>query len=108
MILSTAYATWVLGEYGDQWVVRDQEGNEVGRFPSKWKEKDCMIAIHLGRKYELEAFNTGIAFCKDTREKVLIPIIEQKDMQIQALEQMNIKLSEKLEKFIIGDDEEAN
>lgn len=108
LALSTAYAAWVFAEHDDQWVVYDEAKNELGKLPKHWNEKDCMIAIRLGRKYELEAFNIGIAFGKSSRDKALIPIIEQKDIQIQTLEQMNIKLSEKLEKFIIGKTEEEN
>ena len=106
LTLSSAYVTWVLNEDDNKWIVRDQAANKIGEFPSTWKEKDCMIAIRLGRKYELEAFNTGIEFGKETREKSLLPVIEQLTSQVKALEQMNERLSSKLEQLIIGGDTE--
>ena len=106
LTLSAAYATWVLDEDDDKWIVRDKDANKIGEFPAKWKEKDCMTAIKLGRKYELEAFNIGISFGKEAREKSLLPIIEQLNIQVKVLEQMNERLSSKLEQLIIGDNAE--
>ncbi len=103
LALSTAYATWVRGENNNNWIVRDQSGEQIGEFPRHWKEKDCMTAIRLGRKFELIAFNLGIAFGKQKREESLLPAMGKMREQIAVLEQMNVRLSEKLEKLIIGE-----
>lgn len=103
LALSTAYATWVRAENDNQWIVRDQDGTELGRFPAKWKEKDCMIAINLGRKYELEAFNRGIDFGKEKRDQTYKPIMKKLNKDITELGAMNERLSTQLEKHIIGE-----
>lgn len=104
LALSTAYATWVMAEHDNMWVVRDEKDNELGKFPKNWTEKDCMIAIRLGRKYELEAFNIGIDFGKSQRDNVFGPIIKRLNAQIEELSGMNERLSTQLEKFIIGEE----
>jgi hypothetical protein len=105
--LSTAYATWNI-ENSTEWVIRDQDNNELWKFPRSFEEKGCMSAIHMGRKFELEAFNNGISFGKESRDQVYGPKINLLIEQIKVLEQMNVNLSTKLEKFIIGDDEEVS
>jgi hypothetical protein len=108
LTLSTAYATWVRGENDNQWLAKDKDENEIGRFPAKWNERDCMLAIRFGRKFELEAFNIGIDFGKSEYKRMFDPQVVYLTEQVSALEQMNISLSEKLEKFIIGDSDGTN
>lgn len=100
--LSTAYATWVYNENDNQWMVRDENDEILGSFPQHWKEKDCMIAIRLGRKYELISFNTGIDFGKQTMLNTCGPIIEELKLKNKYLEELNERLSTKLEQLIIN------
>ena len=102
--LSTASASWVQDEDDNKWIVKDQDGVKLGEFPRKWKAKDCMIAIRLGRKYELEAFNKGIEFGKAVKETAHKPIIAKLSADIKELAGMNERLSTQLEKFIIGEE----
>ena len=104
LTLSTAYATWVRGENDGQWIVRNSGGEPLWELPRTWNEKGCMIAIRLGRKYELEAFNKGIDFGKEKVTKITTPIINKLNRDIEELAAMNDRLSTQLEKFIIGDD----
>ena len=106
LILAAAYVTWVLGQDEDKWIVRDQKNNKIGEFPRTWTESECMMALRLGRKYELEALNIGIAHGKELREASLLPIIKQLQEQLSILGNMNEKLSNKLEQLIIGEDAE--
>jgi len=101
--LSLAYATWVRGEDEDQWIVRDSKEKELAKFPRDFDEKKCMVAIRFGREFELNAFNEGVKFGKQETLNAVGPKVDSLLEQIQALEQMNIRLSEKLEKFIIGE-----
>ena len=102
LVLSTAYATWVQGT--DFWAVMDQDKNKIGEFPKKWDAKECMIAIRLGRKYEVEAFNIGIDFGKSEYKRVYSPIMDGLKKQVEELMAMNEKLSTQLERHIIGGD----
>jgi len=101
--LSTAYASWVLDTDENKWVVRDQEGKELWKFPRDWDESDCMTAIRMGRHFELIAFNEGIKLGKQELLNTVGPVMDNLRNNVTVLEQMNIKLSNKLENFIIGD-----
>ena len=103
--LANAYATWVLDENDNKWLVYSKDKEELGRFPAKWDERDCMTAIHLGRKFELEAFNIGIAFGKDKMTNVMKPQLELLNNQVAFLEEQNLKLSSKIEQFILAEDD---
>jgi len=106
--LSTASANWVMGEHNNQWIVTGAEGEVLGKFPKTWKAGDCMIAIRLGRVYELEAFNRGIDFGKSEGNRILSPIIKKLNADVEELTAMNERLSTQLEKFIIGDENGVN
>ena len=103
--LANAYATTVRDQNDNKWLVYSKDGEELGRFPSKWDERDCMTAIRLGREFELEAFNIGIDFGKEKMTKVLLPKLEQLTNQIAFLEEQNLKLSSKIEQFILAEDD---
>lgn len=102
--LATASANWVQDENENQWTVTGQNEEVLGVLPKSWKAKDCMIAIRLGRKYELEAFNVGITFGKQEAGRVASSVIRKLNNDVAELSAMNERLSQQLEKFIIGDD----
>jgi hypothetical protein len=106
LTLSTAYATWVDGE--KFWRVVDIKLNTLEKFSNKLSEREIMGVIKFGRKFEVEAFNIGIEFGKSEYKRMHDPEVLFLKEQISALEQMNISLSEKLEKFIIGPAEGEN
>lgn len=107
LALQNAYATWVRNEEDNQWVVRDKDSEELYKFPAHWKEKDCMIAIKLGRKFETLAFGLGIGQgIKETQTKYK-GVLKQTDAHIRFIEEQNERLSEKLEKLIIGEEEKV-
>lgn len=99
--LSTAYVT---AGTGTEWLVMSQDNKVLGKLPKDWTVGEAMKAVHLGRKYEVEAFNRGIAFGKETRDRAYKPKMETLNEAVRILSEMNEKLSDKLEKFIIGED----
>lgn len=102
---STAYVTWQQGgENNKYWKIVDTDGNIIDKFPKSFTEKEMMQILKFARGVELEAFNIGIDFGKTQYKKVYEPKIAQLLSQVNELEQMNINLSNKLEKFIIGDE----
>ncbi len=102
--LSTAYANWVQGD--NHWNIFDTDGNVLGMFPQYFSEREMMQIIRLGREFELEAFNRGIEFGKGEYKRMFDPETRFLKGQVSTLEKMNITLSDKLEKFIIGESEE--
>ncbi len=101
LTLSTANVSWVANHNDNEWVVKSNEGEELGRFPRSWSEEDCILVMTLARKYELEAFNTGIAFGKETRDKYYTNIIASGEAKLNQLRELNENLAIKLEQLII-------
>jgi hypothetical protein len=105
--LQLCYATQTGFSKSTDWAVC--EGNtkkELYTLPGKWNEKDVMTAIHLGRKFELDAFNTGVKYGKTQEKEMTKEAFERMQKTIDELENMNLRLSAQLERFIIGRDEE--
>ena len=105
LALSNATANWVMGENEDQWIITGNDSVELWKFPKKWKVEDCMTAIRMGRKYELEAFNRGIEYGKEEARKQILPHVERRDLEMKALMERNELLSSKLLKLISGDED---
>lgn len=105
LVLQSAYASWVMAENDGKWVVYDSDGNELGRFPDTWGPKECMIAIRFGREFEKKAFELGKHVGAEERNKHYQGILKQTDSHIRFIEDQNERLSEKLEKMIIGQEE---
>lgn len=104
--LQTAFIRQSRDVKDNAWVVYDTDDNEIYELPNHLNPKDAMRHIHLGRKFELEAFNIGINFGKGELRKVFDVEMAEMEQKCKALEQMNERLSTQLEKFIIGDNEE--
>ena len=70
--LQTAYATQLnhLGKAGD-WIVYNEDKEELWRFPAHWDEKTVMAAIKLGREFEMKAFNRGVNFQKSKNPQAM-------------------------------------
>jgi len=98
--LSTAQAGWNQGEHDNKWYVKTPEGEVLFVFENKFDEKTAMEAIHLGRKFELEAFHQGVDFGKETQKAFYENKILQLEHAVKVLGDMNEQLSEKLETII--------
>ena len=101
LTLATANASWVADQDDNDWIIKDNNSERIGKFPSSWSQDDCIIALTLARKYELEAFNVGIAFGKETRDKYYKKVIESGEAKLEHLRGLNENLASKLEKMII-------
>ena len=104
--LETAYAQWVLDEDENQWVVYDKEGERLGKLPANLDEKQTMSLLRFARKFEKGGFDKGLAMGKDVMLAANSARLRQQAAEIEALKGMNEDLSAKLERFIIGEDED--
>ena len=104
--LQTAYATQTITESDGkgEWVIYNIDKKEIYRLPKEWTEKQVMTAIHLGRKFELIAFNKGIEFQKSknpetikTLQSMVVNLTADKDI----MKKENIKLSDELDKLTL-------
>jgi len=86
------------------WVVFSEAGEELHELDAALTPKAAMSYVHFGRKFELEAFNTGINFGKSEERKIALRVIAELKAKLEFIEQQNIMLSTKLEKFIIGEE----
>ena len=102
LALAFAQGHWARGSNNGNWVVQDESGNVLCELPPGFDEIKVMAAIRMGRRYELEAFNTGIKFGKQKAAEVSRVLLLAKDNQIRSLAAMNEQLSEQLEKQIEG------
>ena len=105
--LQTAYATQIshLGKAGD-WIVYNEDREELWRFPAHWDEKTVMAAIKLGRDFEMKAFNRGVQFQKDKNPKKIkdleaivkrnesdrVSMVNRNEMLANEIDNLNIQL----------------
>jgi len=108
LVLQTAYATWVMDENDNNWVIRDKDANIILKLGPNWDERKCMAAIRLGREFEKKAFGLGVDTGMEKTKNTMNTIVQNQLNYIQELEAMNTRLSTQLEKFIIGDDNDPN
>jgi len=104
--LQTAYATQTITEQNgkSEWIVYNTEKEIIYRLPADWTEKQVMAAIHLGRKFELIAFNKGVEFQKSknpetikTLQRMVVGLTSDKEM----MKKENIKLANELDKLTL-------
>ncbi len=102
--LQTAYATQQTYQIGGKadWIVYNTEKKEIYTLPKEYTEKQVMAAIHLGRKFELIAFNKGVEFQREKTpgtiknlQKIVKNLSSEKEMMIKE----NLKLSNELDKL---------
>lgn len=101
--LQTAYATQ-LSVHGDkqEWVVYNVDKEEIYRLPKTLTEKQVMLAIHLGRKFELLAFNAGAALQKTkipSTMRDLQGMVKTLTSDAKLMRDRNIMLANELEKL---------
>jgi len=80
-----------------KWVVRNEQTEDLYELPKHWSEKDVMEAIKFARKFELIAFNAGIDFMKEKKNKEIENIKTSSENIIEFLKSENIRLSMILE-----------
>lgn len=101
--LQSSYITQIStdGKKGS-WKVYNADKEEIYTLPKDWNEKQVMVAIHLGRKFELIAFNKGVNFYKSKVPKEM-KILQQLVLKLKAhneiIKNRNIMLSNELEKL---------
>lgn len=109
--LATAYVTQVTSEESGkgEWILYNTDEEEIHRFPKHWDEKTVMKAIHFGRKFELIAMNAGADFEKkyqpikmDELHKMINRLNKEKQIVINE----NIRISEELNRLMLGDEYE--
>ena len=89
--LQSAYAT-ITTDNGieSEWIVYNADKKKIYELPSGWTEKQVMTAIHLGRKFELIAFNAGADLQK---RKVPKTIKDLRSMVVQLAADKDIILN---------------
>lgn len=103
--LQTAHVTQTTGENGRRdWIVYNEAREDIYRLPKEWSEKQVMDCIHFARKFELEAFNKGIAFQKSKNPetiKTLQAMVVNLTAEKEIMKQENVKISDELDRLII-------
>ena len=102
--LATAHATQTdrEGKPISEWIVKDEDANELYRLPSRWNEKDVMAAIHFAREFEAKAFNKGVNYQKEKQPqqmKELQKMVVKFDSERKIMKDRNIELANELEKL---------
>lgn len=103
--LQTAYIRQSRDVKDNAWVVFSDKDEELGELSNTLSPKDAMSYLHFARPFELEAFNTGINYGRDLENIKSETIFQKMKSDLIILEEMNIRLSKQLEKFIIGNED---
>lgn len=84
-----------------EWLVKDQQGNEIAKLPNTLDEHQVMAAVHFARKFELKAWNAGIAFGKKLPASDMLAAEERGKLHrvIEELTEANNILADKMNKF---------
>lgn len=98
--LQDCQATWVQDQDDNQWIIRDSDGNELGKFPAHLKDKEVMDIVHFARKYELLAFKDGLETGQESMKTVMKNKIIEMDMQLMVLRRQNEELADHLDRLI--------
>lgn len=105
MELQTAYATQLSDENGKgEWFIYNTDKVEIYKLPKEWTEKQVMGAIHLGRKFELQAFNNGVIMQKNKAPeeiKDLRSIVKNLSADREMIINENMKLANELDKLTL-------
>jgi len=97
--LQKAHATQTTDKNGikSEWVVYNEKREEIYRLPISWTEKQVMVAIHLGRNFELIAFNKGAEFQRSKAPEAM-----------KVLQRMVTSLNEDRKRLIVENNKLAN
>lgn len=83
------------------WLVRKNISSEnLAELPGYLSEADVFAILDFARKFELIAFNEGIAFGKKKTITVYEPTIRDLQMKLELATQENERLAEILQKHI--------
>lgn len=74
----------------------------LGELPNKLDEKEVFSILNLMRKYELDAFNTGINFGKQKYKNVFDPKMAQLTENLKRARNENERLAEALDNATKG------
>lgn len=96
--LFNAQASWNKGENDDKWCVKTPTGEILYILDGDFNEKSAMEAIHLGRKFEVKAFNEGVRQGRELQKKDDLDELVKLRSAVKILGEMNEKLSEQLER----------
>lgn len=104
--LQTAYATQITSEKDGkgEWIVYNVDKEEIYRLPKEYTEKQVMEAIHLGRKFELIAFNKGVNFQKSKNPKTIITLqkmVKNLTAEKEMMKQYNDKIATELDRLTL-------
>ena len=67
-----------IGATKTDWTIRENKTEKtLGELPNKLNEKEVFAILNMMRKYESEAFNTGIEFGKKKYKNVFDPKMSQ-------------------------------
>lgn len=89
------------GHVKSEWKVEKNITNErLAVLPKHFSEADVFTIMDFARKFELIAWNEGIAFGKMKTVKVYEPTIRELQQKLEMATQENERLAEILEKHI--------
>ncbi len=93
------------------WQVFNDDGEQIYTLDSKYNEKQIFEIQDYAKKFELIAFNVGIDFMKDKKNKEMQELKAKYDAVIKEMRIENEKVVEKLNVFIglsIEDNEDGS
>ena len=83
------------------WFVQANITNEaLATLPGHLSEAHVFVIIGFAKKYEMIAWNMGIAFGKEKQQEVYAPVIEELKSRLQHAIEENERLAEALDKHI--------
>ena len=88
------------GHKKTDWKIEANISNErLGVLPSRLLEAEVFSIMRFIKKYELEAFNTGIKFGKDKQMEIYSPLLEEAKTNLQLARNENERLAEVLDRL---------
>lgn len=100
--LETAQITWKRDENDNNWVVRDDDGNELFQLPQKLSDREAMAILHAVRPFERQAFDDGYETMKGAMTQAHLNKKAEWDAERDFLRSENIRLAQILDQ-VIGD-----
>lgn len=100
LALQTAQASWVYGENESKWCVKTPQGDVLFILDGEFDERSAMQAIHLGRTFEIAAYNEGVKVATAPLKTEYESKIKKLEHAVKTLGKMNEDLSAQLERHI--------
>lgn len=110
LTLHGAHVTQLTGSTGkSDWVIRENiTGNDLGVLPGRLTEEEVFEFLRVARKYELIAYNEGIALGKAKTVSVYDQKIAVLQSKVEARGHENNRLADALEGLTRGIDNIEN